>query len=55
VKTISIPDTSDTVELFIYDSSGQDLYNNCLSKYVSNNNVNSKRKTKQVIFLGSLK
>jgi len=40
VKTVSIPDTSDTVELFIYDSSGRDLYNDLLSKYVSNINKN---------------
>jgi hypothetical protein len=40
VKTVSIPDTNDSVELFIYDSSGQDLDNDWLLKYVSNNNEN---------------
>ncbi|XP_023723348.1 intraflagellar transport protein 27 homolog [Cryptotermes secundus] len=39
VKTISIPDTNDTVEMFIYDSSGQDLYKDCLSKYWHNPNI----------------
>jgi len=36
VKTVSVPDTNDNVELFIYDSSGQEFYNEWLSKYVSN-------------------
>jgi transport family protein 27 len=40
VKTVSIPDTNDSVELFIYDSSGQEFYNDWLSRYVSNNNEN---------------
>jgi len=40
VKTVSIPDTNDIVELFIYDSSGQEFYNEWLSKYVSNDNEN---------------
>lgn len=40
VKTVSIPDTNDSVELFIYDSSGQEFYNEWLSKYVSNDNEN---------------
>nr|AGM32834.1 putative GTP-binding protein RAY-like protein [Coptotermes formosanus] len=33
VKTVSIPDTNDSVELFIYDSSGQEFYNDWLSRY----------------------
>jgi transport family protein 27 len=40
VKTLSIPDTNDSVELFIYDSSGQEFYNEWFSKYVSNDNEN---------------
>lgn len=40
VKTVSIPDMNDSVELFIYDSSGQEFYNEWLSKYVSNDNEN---------------
>jgi transport family protein 27 len=40
VKTVSIPDTNDSVELFIYDSTGQEFYNDWLSKYVSNNSGN---------------
>jgi transport family protein 27 len=40
VKTVSIPDTNDSVELFLYDSSGQEFYNEWLSKYVSNDNEN---------------
>ncbi|KDR10846.1 intraflagellar transport protein 27 homolog [Zootermopsis nevadensis] len=39
VKTLSIPDSNDTVELFIYDSSGQDVHNNCLSKYWHEPNI----------------
>ncbi|PSN37926.1 Intraflagellar transport protein 27 [Blattella germanica] len=33
VKTIAIPDSNDIVEMFIYDSSGRDLYIDCLTKY----------------------
>ena len=40
VKTVSIPDMNDSVELFIYDSSGQEFYNEWFSKYVSNDNEN---------------
>lgn len=36
VKKVSVPDTNDAVEIFIYDSSGQDIYSNYLPKYVSN-------------------
>jgi hypothetical protein len=40
VKKVSIPDTNDTVELFIYDSAGENFQNDFLSKCVSNNNEN---------------
>ncbi|XP_069685270.1 intraflagellar transport protein 27 homolog [Periplaneta americana] len=39
VKTIAIPDTNDVVELYIYDSSGRDLYYDCLSKYWHEPNI----------------
>jgi hypothetical protein len=40
VRKVSIPDTDDTVELFIYDSAGERFHKDCLSKCVSNNNEN---------------
>ncbi|KAK7791218.1 hypothetical protein R5R35_009251 [Gryllus longicercus] len=33
IRTVSIPDTDDVVELFLYDSSGRDLYADYLPKY----------------------
>ncbi|XP_067005595.1 intraflagellar transport protein 27 homolog [Anabrus simplex] len=39
IKSITIPDTSATVELFLYDSSGRDLYLESLPKYWNEPNM----------------
>ncbi|KAJ8037048.1 Intraflagellar transport protein 27-like [Holothuria leucospilota] len=35
VKSVSIPDTSDTVELYIYDSAGKEMFSEYASQFVS--------------------
>ncbi|KAJ9577623.1 hypothetical protein L9F63_005810 [Diploptera punctata] len=36
VKTIAVPDTKDEVEMFIYDSSGKDIYTSLLTWNIPN-------------------
>ncbi|KAM8820231.1 intraflagellar transport protein 27 homolog isoform 1-T2 [Eudromia elegans] len=39
VKTVSVPETSDSVELFIFDSAGKDLFSEMLEKLWEQPNV----------------
>ncbi|XP_077024825.1 intraflagellar transport protein 27 homolog isoform X2 [Tamandua tetradactyla] len=39
VKTVLVPDTSDSVELFIFDSAGKELFSEMLDKLWENPNV----------------
>lgn len=39
VKTVAIPDTGDSVELFIFDSAGKELFSEMLDKMWANLNV----------------